>query len=420
MTLQKGIVTALATGTLFLGSLAPMALADTTVSGNGAVSDNSVTLNNNSSTTVTQNNTANITNTVDTSASTGGNHADFNTGGNTGISTGDASNTTNITTHANANVADFNGCNCQNGAGNTSITNNGAFSENKVTTDNNNNTTSLSQNNNAQIRNDVTGKANTGNNTGNFNTGGDTTILTGNASSNTSIRNNANVNIASLGDAGNGNSFGSAVIAGNGAESDNQITLHNGNATTLTQNNTAHITNDVMTGANTGHNHADFNTGGNVLLATGNASNNVAIDNKANLNVADLSACGCTRGENSNISLKGNGAFSENTVTDNFGNILAASQHNEANVTNNVGHSLWSPWEWGSGNGNNTGDNTMSWDTNHNGGTSALFTGGTNNTTTLGTSANINSAGNGVGMNWGGMDISLLFDMNSLLNQLHV
>lgn len=411
MTIQKGIVTVVATGALFVSTLTPLALADTTISGNGAVSDNTVTMNNNSSTTVNQNNNANITNTVDSSANTGGNHADFNTGGSTAINTGDASNNTWVSTQANANVANVQGAGSNNGTGAIAITGNGAFSDNSVAARNNSNSTTVNQNNNAQVTNTVRNNANTGDNSGSFNTGGDTTILTGNAGSNTGIATRVNANVASV-DGFGGNGFGgSALIAGNGAESDNAITLSNRGTTTLNQNNNAYITNTVTNHANTGYNTADFNTGGGVLIGTGNAYNNTNIQNSANFNWASLNACGCTSDGNGNVAIIGNGAFSHNSVRDNFGNRLATYQNNYADIANNVR------------NNQSTGYNSSDFNTSDPfwgyGSPSFLFTGGAQNNTGVSTEANKNIIGNG-SLNWGGTGLDLSFNMNDLLNQLHI
>lgn len=411
MRFKKEIVTVLATGALFISSLTPMALADTTISGNGAVSENNVSANQNSTTTVDQNNTANITNTVDTSSNTGGNHADFNTGGSTAISTGNASATTDIVNKANMNVADISGCNtCSTGTGSVAITGNGAFSNSNVNANNNTNTT-LSQNNNANFDNQVSSKATTGNNSANYNTGGDTKVLTGDASNDTSISNMANANWAQIGDGNSGNTASSAIIAGNGAKSDNQINSDNNSSTTVRQDNYARIANDVWSNANTGNNKANYNTGGDVLVATGNARNNTAIDNMANFNMADLANCGCITGAGvGNILEYGNGAFSDNTVNANGGNKLTASQHNNADIANAIRN----------GYKNGTGNNSLFANTGWNGASSYLFTGDSGSNTNLKNAANVNGISNGLGFNLGGMDFHVLFDMNGLLNQLHL
>lgn len=423
MNLQKGMVTALAAGTIFLSNLlTPLALADTsvTVSGNGAVSDNSVTLDQSTNTSVNQTNTAEITNVVSTSSNTGGNDANFNTGGTTAISTGDASNTTNITTDANANIADLGGCNtCSTGGtGSITISGNGAFSDNSVSADSATNT-DLSQTNVADITNEVYSNANTGDNKASFNTGGDTMLITGNASSNTSITNMANANVANVPGGGGGAGFGAVVIAGNGAESDNAVTLNNETNTSLSQTNLAEIANEVSSNMQTGDNKASFNTGGDVLLSTGNATSNTTIDNMANFNFADLTACGCITTGHGTIAIFGNGAFSDNSVSDNLGSNVSAEQTNLADIVNEVGgqDGLW--LERIDGNGGGTGDNSAKFNT---GGATILLTGNESNTTDLSTSANVNevSNGNSLGFNMAGMNIQFLFDLNSLMTQLHL
>lgn len=405
MTVKNKIVTAIATGALFVSTLAPMALADSsvTVSGNGAVSQNSVNTNQNTSTSLTQHNNADISNNVTSSSNTGGNSSSFNTGGSSAISTGNASNTTAILNQANTNIADVGAGTSGSGSGAVAVTGNGAFSTNDVTANSANNTT-LNQNNNAYFSNTVNSKANTGNNNANFNTGGNTTVLTGSASNDTTIANRANANVATL-PSGNGNSFGSAIIGGNGAASDNAVTLSNANNTTLNQNNWADIYNSVTSNSNTGNNSAKFNTGGSVLLATGNAGNSTNIDNMANFNAASLQSCGCATTDNGFVAILGNGAFSKNTVTSALNNQMRLAQNNWADITNNLR------------NNNKTGYNSTGWNT---GGSSFLFSGGSMGSTDLRSSANVNDVSSGAGFNFGGMDIHLLFDMNSLLNQMHL
>ncbi len=96
---------AAATAALTLGMLvAPSALAqDCTISDNGAFSHNRCNIRVVNKTVTKQTNNANIRNTVNVVSSTGGNKANFNTGGDVSVTSGDSSVTVNITNNVNSN-----------------------------------------------------------------------------------------------------------------------------------------------------------------------------------------------------------------------------------------------------------------------------------------------------------------------------
>src|SRR4051812_12922861 len=96
MTFKAKISTAIATGAVLLNALAPISFADTTITGNGAFSNNTANQTNASTTAVNQTNTGVVTNVVTSNTSTGNNSANFNTGGNTTIHTGDATNNVSV------------------------------------------------------------------------------------------------------------------------------------------------------------------------------------------------------------------------------------------------------------------------------------------------------------------------------------
>lgn len=334
MTLRTKITTAIATGAVLLSSVAPLAFASTDVeiSGNGAFSDSSANVNQSNNTTVTQNNDANIRNDVNVNANTGNNNANFNTGGDTTVSTGNANSTVNVDNAVNVNKATVNSC-CSNDA-NVQISGNGAYSNNDVNLRSDNNVR-LNQDNRANVRNDVDVKANTGHNDANFNTGGDVAVVTGDANTHVNLMTLANANSASIG--GGDNNHGgvlSARILGNGAFSDNNIRLNFDNDSSIRQDNRAHINNDVNVDANTGHNDANFNTGGDVDVVTGDANTHVNIGNLANFNSADIDNCGCFSDVLAKIS--GNGAFSDNNIRAHFDNDKRIHQDNDAHLNNDV------------------------------------------------------------------------------------
>src|SRR3990172_3467484 len=104
---KKRLGTAIATVVILAKSYSGLAIAGTTINinGNAADSDNDVTVQLESETNVTQNNTANFNNNKYGDANTGNNDANQNNGGDVNIQTGDASVTVAVSNWANANSA---------------------------------------------------------------------------------------------------------------------------------------------------------------------------------------------------------------------------------------------------------------------------------------------------------------------------
>ncbi|MDP3941148.1 MAG: hypothetical protein Q8Q49_02460 [bacterium] len=309
----KKLATAIATSALLINAMAPaFAFAETTiqVTGNGSYSDNDAKVEQKSTTEVVQTNTANVTNNVSGNASTGGNDANDNTGGDVAIVTGDAKSVADVSNTLNSNSADVVNCNCEDDT-KVVISGNGSESDNYVKVKNSNNT-GVYQDNDAKVSNSVETKASTGYNDANRNTGGDTTIITGDAKAKASVSTVANANEASIG-GGNGHDGGSlrAIISGNGSYSDNDIRIYNNNDTTLVQGNDADIYNWVEAKAKTGSNDANDNTGGDVAISTGDALAIADVDNMVNFNAADLD-CGCLT--DVKVKIDGNGYESDNDV----------------------------------------------------------------------------------------------------------
>jgi len=329
---KRKLITSIATGAILLNSLTPFAFANTTIeiSENGSSSDNTANVSTSSNTTVVQNNDANVSNNVDANATTGGNDANDNTGGDVVISTGDAETNVDVSTAVNANHADVDGCNCDNDA-DVLISGNGYNSDNdaNLTTTNDVN---VFQDNAAKISNDVDANAKTGDNDANRNTGGDTVILTGDAEASVDVENKANANIAKVG----GNNGGSDIdlrILGNGANSDNTIDLQTKQLILLVQNNDAYVYNDIDAKAKTGGNDANDNTGGDVIINTGNAKAWVEVDNMVNFNAADVD-CGCLTDVLAKIS--GNGVDSDNDIKAKIKKDLSVFQDNASDLYNYV------------------------------------------------------------------------------------
>lgn len=342
MNFKSRLTTAIATGAVLLNAIAPAAYAGTeiVISGNGAGSDNSANVTQNSTTNVSQSNTAFVSNNVSSNATTGNNNANFNTGGNVTIGTGNANTTVNVSNDLNKNFADVKCC----PAGNTTVnvSGNGSFSNNTVNLTQNS-TTNLTQGNAANVINNVSANARTGGNGAGFNTGGDVVIVTGDANVNATVKTAANTNVAKIGPAaGSGSGTGvSLSIVDNGAGSDNLIAARLSKATSLGQNNVAFVNNTVEANATTGNNDANFNTGdGDVIISTGDAKVRAGIDNDVNFNFASVD-CGCVYDLKAKIA--GNGAVGPgfqsdngNTIRANLNSVQGIGQGNSALLTNDL------------------------------------------------------------------------------------
>lgn len=332
MTIKKTLVTVLTSGSLILGSMAPMAYADVAVVGNGAGSDNHANVSSNSDTTVVQNNRANVDNNVSTYASTGGNSANNLTGGNAAIMTGDAVAVTGITNLLNSNSAHVDNCTtCGGQGGMVVIDGNGAYSYNRVNADNSANI-ALFQNNSADVNNNVHNDLFTGHNNADNATGGNVSIRTGNAKAITDVVTKANSNVADIMGGGNGG-FMTAGIAGNGAFSSNDISLMNNHDVQAVQDNNAWVNNRVDGDFNTGLNHANNGTNGDIAIMTGDAVADTGIYNKLNANIARIVDCGCGLGGDL-VKIYGNGAFSASEVNANNNHSLSDFGTNDAYVNN--------------------------------------------------------------------------------------
>lgn len=291
--INKRIASAVATGALLLNSFATPAFAATSInlSGNGSDSNNTANVNLTKNNTIVQNNTANVTNNVDVSAKTGGNRANDNTGGDVSIDTGNSSVGVAVQNLLNKNSASI-GC-CEDGDTEVKIAGNGSDSDNDVDLDMDS-SNEIFQDNDARVKNDVDVDAKTGHNDADDNTGGDVSIDTGKAGVSVGILNALNANFASIGggdDEGEGSGL-SLWIVGNGHDSDNDIDADVDQSNTITQDNEARVYNDLDVDASTGKNDANDNTGGEVLIDTGDAEVEALVANFGNFNWADLS-CDC-------------------------------------------------------------------------------------------------------------------------------
>ena len=273
---QRSLATALAAGALLVNTVLPV-FAETTivVSGNGEDSDNTVEASFSQSTVVVQSNDAEVENKVSATATTGGNSAEGNTGGDVSIDTGDADVTVNASNVLNQNAAEVD-C-CPGGDVEVEISGNGSDTNNTVELGMESGV-EIYQENEADVDNEVEAFAGTGKNEAKDNTGGSVSIETGNASVTIGLSTAANWNSAKVG-GGSGSGLGSlsALILGNGEDSDNTIELGLGSGVLIAQANEAEVDNEVWAFAGTGANSAEDNTGGETSIDTGNATVDVTV-----------------------------------------------------------------------------------------------------------------------------------------------
>lgn len=309
-------------------SLSPIDSGGSTVvqNGNGANSVNNGTIVDSNATFRLQNNKAIIDNSMDSSSVSGKNQANENmAGGN--ITTGDANTTGTLVTAVNTNVdgvqvSEFNIVDDQRGdvlldfgkgciwgcVAETSVvknTGNGANSQNTSLLGSSKNNVTF-QTNDIEANNGLTLAADSGNNQTSRNVGGDTTITTGDANVSANALNFVNNNISGNVAYSVVNVFGnlagdiimpesafqgccgtsSAVASlGNGANSTNTGTIAQNSKDTTTQTNTADIQNNIAVDAETGKNQADKNTGGEAIIASGDANVEARTVNVANNNI---------------------------------------------------------------------------------------------------------------------------------------
>lgn len=311
--------------------------------GNGADSDNDLSLDSTTNNTTDQTNDATVFNNMTLEADSGNNSASRNTGGDSSIITGDANVAANVLTFANNNfsgnilygvvnifgdligdiildeatLAALGACGSCQGDITAKNIGNGAGSENDILVDNTVNN-EVFQFNDANIENNLIMEAETGDNQTSQNTGGNSSIKTGNASVDAQVLNIANSNIVGgvwwlviVNEAGqwvgkilgapDGTNFAgssgtefvvdengeiTAVNSGNGADSTNNIGVSQETNNTTNQSNTANIVNNIELSANTGGNTSTKNTGGNSSIKTGDAQIVANLVNFVNNNFA--------------------------------------------------------------------------------------------------------------------------------------
>ncbi|OGG01814.1 hypothetical protein A2Z33_00965 [Candidatus Gottesmanbacteria bacterium RBG_16_52_11] len=382
--IQKQIFSAIASGALILNLATPVAAGTTLqISGNGAYSDSDVDIEMEQETTVVQSNSAQVVNNIDADAKTGENDANYNTGGDVTIWTGDAYSDVTVSNLLNKNVATVECCDL--GDFDVLIEGNGAYSENdvEIKAEDDDNKIEVFQENEAGVENNVDADAKTGGNDAEYNTGGAVVVKTGSADAIVDVSTTANANIAIVGGEG-GDSEMSLRIIGNGAYSDSDIEVELEREITLVQENRAEVLNNIDADAKTGYNDANWNTGGDMAILTGDAYTDVTVDNLLNFNAADVN-CFCLF---SDIFAKidGNGYETENEIKVELEDELEVFQGeegagNQAAVENNVDGD------------SKTGKNDLEWNTGDTEGDPFVHTGSADSFIDVFNAANMNVYG---------------------------
>lgn len=259
--------------TFFLASFPYVAHAEIQVeiSGNGDNSQNSITTSESNQQETTQSNSAEVTNSIDQSATTGNNETSNNVG-DSSIITGSVDTTTDVTNNLNSSVVVSEPC-C-NGNLDLLISGNGENSQNTISSSVSV-TTQVNINNTATISNTIAARADTGSNNAGGNTGS-VSITTGNINADVVLVNSSNHSFEKL-------SFGMGLdttikIAGNGENSINDVSLRIFDSLLLVRNNQADISNNVVLDLNTGNNTVN-DTVGDVTIKTGDIDAAIAIIN---------------------------------------------------------------------------------------------------------------------------------------------
>lgn len=393
----RKIVSAVAGAAMLLQLTPALAFASIscTISGNGSDSSSTCDFASLNKVEVNQNNDMDVNNDIDVDASTGGNSADDNTGGEVEIATGDANVDVTAETAGNTNTANVAGTS-SNQDYTLEVSGNGTNSDNEAVV-NATNKVKVSQDNNADVDNDVDVDAHTGYNDADDNTGGDVSIKTGDASVNSGVAIMTSVNANSAFVGGNDNAGDLSIkIMGNGSNSDNLVDLALLNEVEVEQDNDADVDNDVDVDANTGHNDAEDNTGGEVAIETGDAEVDVTIDTMVNFNSADVESGFLGDAE---LKVSGNGTNSDNEIEIDLTDDLDVDQDNDGDVDNDVdvdaktGH-------------NDADDNTVG-----EGQDPVIETGDADTSVETSSSGNVNVFGDD-------MNVEFDFDMSELLSLL--
>lgn len=123
------------------------------------------------------------------------------------------------------------------------------------------------------------------------------------------------------------------AVEGNGSGSENELNVSSTTQTSVVQENTANIQNEIGQTATTGNNTADANAGSQTNIETGLIDAKTAVENsQINLNSAD----NLSQGQNLNLQITQNGSNSNNLINLSSQNNLTISQGNDAQIINNL------------------------------------------------------------------------------------
>ena len=258
------------------------------ISENGADTESTVNVSSETTTEISQNNTAGITNNIDTQTNTGNNSASLNTQADVNMATGDTTTAISVENSANTSTANLDCCNSNNDI-NSLITDNGSGSTNEVNIDINTSTTYVGEQT-VRINNNIAGTSSTGNNSANYNNGGSVSIVTGDIKVRLNLV-NAPLNLSNV-DLDVSSPSVLATIAGNGAYSANIINFSNSDDRQVFTHSSADIGNYIFWDLDTGHNEANGNNGGEVTIETGDIDLEVFIKNLVNLSNVKVTCYG--------------------------------------------------------------------------------------------------------------------------------
>lgn len=253
------------------------------VSGNGANTTNSASVNSTLSTSTTQSNSADINNSVSSHATTGDNSANNNSGSDVGIATGDVNESANVVNQVNNSQVTTP---CCDGSLNVTVSGNGENSVNTIHT-NLTSTTIINVTQVATVNNNISLSANTGNNRVSNNYG-NIEVKTGNINVQGDLINVVNHTQLTVG----AGAWDITVISkNNGVDSTNVIFLDFLNDLLLWKKDIANINNNIYAELNTGGNTA-LNNLGDVLIKTGDIDFTFDIVNgPVNTNLAEVLCC---------------------------------------------------------------------------------------------------------------------------------
>lgn len=418
---MKKFAAGIASFAMLLNVATPAFASSTTLEivDNGADSNNSVNVSSNTQTSVTQTNNSTITNNVSASSSSGGNSASKNTGGNVSVSTGDTATIVSVENTANNNVANVDNCSGCDTEALVHVSGNGADSKNNAGLKLENET-KLYQTNSGDIVNKVKADSYSGDNKVSKNTGGDVEVLSGESITHVGVTTHANSNMARLGGDASGDRSVELKVTDNGAESRNNIWLGLDRDVLLTQRNGASVRNFVTADSSTGSNSAGRNTGGSVMVDSGDAFTEVLVDNAANFNWANLD-CDCLTDVSAKVA--DNGADTHNKIKAYLSDDKDVFQDNSCGLSEVA---LFGGWHGPCGVSNSlhadsaTGDNDAWANTADSSDDPSITTGDAETFVGVENTGNSNSYGTPSDSDWdfGGMNFNISFNLGDLLGAL--